>query len=289
MTTPQPSEEQPSLNDSKALDKRPEYGVFADPSGGVSGLPALQRMTESSILFSYRQKMKRDYKPFAELLGGFDKRLTEAQTKVDKAIADLGDGYDPGELTAYVDAEITKISALVSKNAADIAGLAVASTDEIVKIVTDGMNGVLQGAAGAAGQVADAFATAFNRMVNALTGKNLGYWDAEIYTSSSTVYPGFNDTPLGIVKSFNGLITDMIVRVGAVAQLEGEGAPTLTLGLFVNGKEKESLTITGETTLRGALSGKRITMNAGDVIDVQVKSVVGEYIGMSVMLAGMYL
>ncbi len=126
-------------------------------------------------------------------------------------------------------------------------------------------------------------------MVNALTGKNLGYWDAEIYTSSSTVYPGFNDTPLGIVKSFNGLITDMIVRVGAVAQLEGEGAPTLTLGLFVNGKEKDSLTITGETTLRGALSGKRITMNAGDVIDVQVKSVVGEYIGMSVMLAGMYL
>jgi hypothetical protein len=57
----------------------------------------------------------------------------------------------------------------------------------------------------------------------------------------------------------------------------------------VNGKEKDSLTITGENTLRGALSGKRITMNAGDVIDVQVKSVVGEYIGMSVMLAGMYL
>lgn len=28
MTTPQPSEEQPSLNDSKALDKRPEYGVL---------------------------------------------------------------------------------------------------------------------------------------------------------------------------------------------------------------------------------------------------------------------
>lgn len=289
MTTPQPSEEQPSLNDSKALDKRPEYGVFADPTGGVSGLPALQRMTESSILFSYRQKMKNDYKPFAELLGGFDKRLTEAQTKVNKAIADLADGYDPGELTAYVDAEISKVSALVSKNAADIANIAVASTDEIVKIVTDGMNSVMQGAAGAVGQVADSFATAFNRMVNALTGKNLGYWDAEIYTSSSTVYPGFNDTPLGIVKSFNGLITDMIVRVGAVAQLEGEGAPTLTLGLFVNGKEKETLTITGETTLRGAFSRKRIAMNAGDVIDVQVKSVVGEYIGMSVMLAGMYL
>ena len=147
MTAPQSPEEQPSLSDSKALDKRPEYGVFADPSGGVSGLPALQRMTESSILFSYRQKMKRDYKPFAELLGGFDKRLTEAQSKVDKAIADLGDGYDPGELTAYVDAEISKVSALVSKNAADIAKIAVASTDEIVQIVTDGMNGVMQGAA----------------------------------------------------------------------------------------------------------------------------------------------
>lgn len=274
----------------------PQYGTFPKteltvyPSnGGVPGLKRLQSFKDVDLPKNLLGRLHSETKPFSDWMGSINTRLDEAQKKVDKAIADLGDGYDPGELTAYVDAEISKISALVSKNAADIAGLAVASTDEIVKIVTDGMNSVMQGAAGAAGQVADAFATAFNRMVNALTGKNLGYWDAEIYTSSSTVYPGFNDTPLGIVKSFNGLITDMIVRVGAVAQLEGEGAPTLTLGLFVNGKEKETLTITGENTLRGALSGKRITMNAGDVIDVQVKSVVGEYIGMSVMLAGMYL
>lgn len=276
------------MDDHNVLDNAPRFGAGVS-NGGVTGLRAMQNITEATLLNGYRMSLKSDYNPIAKFLYGFQKQLEESQKKVDKAIADLGDGYDPGELTAYVDAEISKVSALVSKNAADIANIAVASTDEIVRIVTDGMNSVMQGAAGAVGQVADSFATAFNRMVNALTGKNLGYWDAEIYTSSSTVYPGFNDTPLGIVKSFNGLITDMIVRVGAVAQLEGEGAPTLTLGLFVNGKEKETLTITGETTLRGAFSRKRIAMNAGDVIDVQVKSVVGEYIGMSVMLAGMYL
>lgn len=287
MTTPQPSEEQPSLNDSKALDKRPEYGVFADPSGGVTGLPALQRMTESSILFSYRQKMKRDYKPFAELLGGFDKRLAEAQTKVDKAIADLGDGYDPGELTAYVDAEISKISALVSKNAADIAGLAVASTDEIVKIVTDGMNSVMQGAAGAAGQVADAFATAFNRMVNTLTGKNLGYWDAEVYVASGNVYNGANDTPLGIYKGFNGKISTLVARVVSATQL-GNDPAALTVNILVNGHVKGSVSLTG-TALKVVSKELNIRMDAGDIITFTTSGVTGEYIGLSVSIAGVYL
>lgn len=287
MTTPQHSGEQPSLSDSKALDKRPEYGVFADPSGGVSGLPALQRMTESSILFSYRQKMKRDYKPFAELLGGFDKRLTEAQTKVDKAIADLGDGYDPGELTAYVDAEISKVSALVSKNAADIAGLAVASTDEIVKIVTDGMNSVLQGAAGAAGEVADAFATAFNRMVNALTGKNLGYWDAEVYVASGNVYNGANDTPLGIYKGFNGKISTLVARVVSATQL-GNDPAALTVNILVNGHVKGSVSLTG-TALKVVSKELNIRMDAGDIITFTTSGVTGEYIGLSVSIAGVYL
>ena len=287
MTTPQPSEEQPSLNDSKALDKRPEYGVFADPSGGVSGLPALQRMTESSILFSYRQKMKRDYKPFAELLGGFDKRLTEAQKKVDKAIADLGDGYDPGELTAYVDAEISKISALVSKNAADIAGLAVASTDEIVKIVTDGMNSVLQGAAGAAGQVADAFATAFNRMVNTLTGKNLGYWDAEVYVASGNVYNGANDTPLGIYKGFNGKISTLVARVVSATPL-GNTPASMTVSILVNGHGKGSVTLSG-AALKVVSEDLNIRMDAGDIISFTASGVTGEYIGLSVSIAGVYL
>ena len=177
----------------------PQYGTFPKteltvyPSnGGVPGLKRLQSFKDVDLPKNLLGRLHSETKPFSDWMGSINTRLDEAQKKVDKAIADLGDGYDPGELTAYVDAEISKISALVSKNAADIAGLAVASTDEIVKIVTDGMNSVLQGAAGAAGQVADAFATAFNRMVNALTGKNLGYWDAEIYTSSSTVYPGFN-------------------------------------------------------------------------------------------------
>lgn len=287
MTTPQTPEEQPSLNDSKALDKRPEYGVFADPSGGVTGLPALQRMTESSILFSYRQKMKSDYKPFAELLGGFDKRLTEAQTKVDKAIADLADGYDPGELTAYVDAEISKISALVSKNAADIAGLAVASTDEIVKIVADGMNSVMQGAAGAAGQVADAFATAFNRMVNTLTGKNLGYWDAEVYVASGNVYNGANDTPLGIYKGFNGKISTLVARVVSATQL-GNDPAALTVNILVNGHVKGSVSLTG-TALKVVSKELNIRMDAGDIITFTTSGVTGEYIGLSVSIAGVYL
>lgn len=287
MTTPQTPEEQPSLNDSKALDKRPEYGVFADPSGGVTGLPALQRMTESSILFSYRQKMKSDYKPFAELLGGFDKRLTEAQTKVDKAIADLADGYDPGELTAYVDAEISKISALVSKNAADIAGLAVASTDEIVRIVTDGMNSVMQGAAGAAGQVADAFATAFNRMVNTLTGKNLGYWDAEVYVASGNVYNGANDTPLGIYKGFNGKISTLVARVVSATQL-GNDPAALTVNILVNGHVKGSVSLTG-TALKVVSKELNIRMDAGDIITFTTSGVTGEYIGLSVSIAGVYL
>lgn len=287
MTTPQPSEEQPSLNDSKALDKRPEYGVFADPSGGVSGLPALQRMTESSILFSYRQKMKRDYKPFAELLGGFDKRLTEAQAKVDKAIADLGDGYDPGELTAYVDAEISKISALVSKNAADIASLAVASTDEIVKIVTDGMNSVMQGAAGAAGRVADAFATAFNRMAYALTGKNLGYWDAEIYVASSVVVEGFNDTPLGIVKDFNGKIKTLELRTLGASGLSGD-TPSISVNILVNGLVKATVEFSGSQT-KFIKRDLDINFEPGWEIGVSVNNVHGEYVGLSAMLAGVYL
>lgn len=244
-------------------------------------------MTESSILFSYRQKMKRDYKPFAELLGGFDKRLTEAQKKVDKAIADLGDGYDPGELTAYVDAEISKISALVSKNAADIAGLAVASTDEIVKIVTDGMNSVLQGAAGAAGQVADAFATAFNRMVNTLTGKNLGYWDAEVYVASGNVYNGANDTPLGIYKGFNGKISTLVARVVSATPL-GNTPASMTVNILVNGHGKGSVTLSG-AALKVVSEDLNIRMDAGDIISFTASGVTGEYIGLSVSIEGVYL
>lgn len=287
MTTPQPPEEQPSLNDSKALDKRPEYGVFADPSGGVTGLPALQRMTESSILFSYRQKMKRDYKPFAELLGGFDKRLAEAQTRVDKAIADLADGYDPGELTAYVDAEISKVSALVSKNAADIANIAVASTDEIVRIVTDGMNSVMQGAAGAAGQVADAFATAFNRMVNALTGKSLGKWHQEIYLAALSVVDGANDIPLGVTAPFNGKLGYARFRCESVTIREGETLGSVTLHINVNGVEKWSAEWDDQSNDKTFTMA--IQLSAGDVITVTVSNVTEDMGGLSVTLSGDYL
>lgn len=231
--------------------------------------------------------MKRDYKPFAELLGGFDKRLTEAQTKVDKAIADLGDGYDPGELTAYVDAEISKISALVSKNAADIAGLAVASTDEIVRIVTDGMNSVLQGAAGAAGEVADAFATAFNRMVNTLTGKSLGKWHQEIYLAAMTLSDGSNDIPLGVVAPYDGKLAYIQVRTESITQLD-ENTPA-SLKIVV---KRNSFPIGTFNWDDGELSKTWTVdkpLSAGQVLTVEAQDVQAVVAGLSVTLGGDYL
>lgn len=276
----------PSMDDHNVLDNAPRFGAGVS-NGGVTGLRAMQNITEATLLNGYRMSLKSDYNPIAKFLYGFDKQLKESQAKVDKAIADLGDGYDPGELTAYVDAEISKISALVSKNAADIAGLAVASTDEIVKIVTDGMNSVLQGAAGAAGQVADAFATAFNRMVNALTGKNLGYWDAEVYVASGNVYNGANDTPLGIYKGFNGEIDTLVARVVSVTQL-GKTPASLTVNVLVNGHVKGSVNLTG-TAVKVVSKELNIRMDAGDVITFTASGVTGEYIGLSVSVSGVYL
>lgn len=276
----------PSMSDHNVLDNDPRFGAGVS-NGAVTGLRAMQNITEATLLNGYRMSLKSDYNPIAKFLYGFDKQLKEAQTKVDKAIADLADGYDPGELTAYVDAEISKISALVSKNAADIAGLAVASTDEIVKIVTDGMNSVLQGAAGAAGQVADAFATAFNRMVNALTGKNLGYWDAEVYVASGNVYEGTNDTPLGIYKGFNGEIDTLVARVVSVTQL-GKTPASLTVNVLVNGHVKGSVNLTG-TAVKVVSKELNIRMDAGDVITFTASGVTGEYIGLSVSVSGVYL
>lgn len=276
----------PSMRDHNVLDNDPRFGAGVS-NGAVTGLRAMQNITEATLLNGYRMSLKSDYNPIAKFLYGFDKQLKESQAKVDKAIADLGDGYDPGELTAYVDAEISKISALVSKNAADIAGLAVASTDEIVKIVTDGMNSVLQGAAGAAGQVADAFATAFNRMVNALTGKNLGYWDAEVYVASGNVYNGANDTPLGIYKGFNGKISTLVARVVSATQL-GNDPAALTVNILVNGHVKGSVSLTG-TALKVVSKELNIRMDAGDIITFTTSGVTGEYIGLSVSIAGVYL
>lgn len=275
------------MRDHNVLDNDPRFGAGVS-NGAVTGLRAMQNITEATLLNGYRMSLKSDYNPIAKFLYGFDKQLKESQAKVDKAIADLGDGYDPGELTAYVDAEISKISALVSKNAADIAGLAVASTDEIVKIVTDGMNGVMQGAAGAAGQVADAFATAFNRMVNTLTGKNLGYWDAEIYSASGTVFNGANDTPLGFYKHFNGRITKVIARTTSVTKL-GDDTPSLTIAVLVNGNEKETLTMSGEGVLKAVSKDLKIEIYSGDVVSFTVKTVSGEYLGLSISAIGVYL
>ena len=272
----------------------PQYGTFPKteltvyPSnGGVPGLKRLQSFKDVDLPKNLLGRLHSETKPFSDWMGSINTRLDEAQKKVDKAIADLGDGYDPGELTAYVDAEISKISALVSKNAADIAGLAVASTDEIVKIVTDGMNGVLQGAAGAAGQVADAFATAFNRMAYALTGKNLGYWDAEIYVASSVVVEGFNDTPLGIVKDFNGKIKTLELRTLGASGLSGD-TPSISVNILVNGLVKATVEFSGSRT-KFIKRDLDIDFEPGWEIGISVNTIHGEYVGLSAMLAGVYL
>lgn len=272
----------------------PQYGTFPKteltvyPSnGGVPGLKRLQSFKDVDLPKNLLGRLHSETKPFSDWMGSINTRLDEAQKKVDKAIADLGDGYDPGELTAYVDAEISKISALVSKNAADIAGLAVASTDEIVKIVTDGMNSVLQGAAGAAGQVADAFATAFNRMAYALTGKNLGYWDAEIYVASSVVVEGFNDTPLGIVKDFNGKIKTLELRTLGASGLSGD-TPSISVNILVNGLVKATVEFSGSQT-KFIKRDLDIDFEPGWEIGISVNNVHGEYVGLSAMLAGVYL
>ena len=272
----------------------PQYGTFPKteltvyPSnGGVPGLKRLQSFKDVDLPKNLLGRLHSETKPFSDWMGSINTRLDEAQKKVDKAIADLGDGYDPGELTAYVDAEISKVSALVSKNAADIAGLAVASTDEIVKIVTDGMNGVLQGAAGAAGQVADAFATAFNRMAYALTGKNLGYWDAEIYVASSVVVEGFNDTPLGIVKDFNGKIKTLELRTLGASGLSGD-TPSISVNILVNGLVKATVEFSGSQT-KFIKRDLDIDFEPGWEIGISVNTIHGEYVGLSAMLAGVYL
>ncbi|MEQ3835316.1 hypothetical protein [Lawsonella clevelandensis] len=272
----------------------PQYGTFPKteltvyPSnGGVPGLKRLQSFKDVDLPKNLLGRLHSETKPFSDWMGSINTRLDEAQKKVDKAIADLGDGYDPGELTAYIDAEISKISALVSKNAADIASLAVASTDEIVKIVTDGMNGVMQGAAGAAGQVADAFATAFNRMAYALTGKNLGYWDAEIYVASSVVVEGFNDTPLGIVKDFNGKIKTLELRTLGASGLSGD-TPSISVNILVNGLVKATVEFSGSQT-KFIKRDLDIDFEPGWEIGISVNTIHGEYVGLSAMLAGVYL
>lgn len=272
----------------------PQYGEFPKseltvyPSGGgVPGLKRLQSFKDVDLPKNLLGRLHSETKPFSDWMGSINTRLDEAQKKVDKAIADLGDGYDPGELTAYVDAEISKISALVSKNAADIAGLAVASTDEIVKIVTDGMNGVMQGAAGAAGQVADAFATAFNRMVNALTGKSLGKWHQEIYLAALSVVDGANDIPLGVTAPFNGKLGYARFRCESVTIREGETLGSVTLHINVNGVEKWSAEWDDQSNDKTFTMA--IQLSAGDVITVTVSNVTEDMGGLSVTLSGDYL
>ena len=124
-------------------------------------------------------------------------------------------------------------------------------------------------------------------MVNALTGKNLGYWDAEVYVASGNVYNGANDTPLGIYKGFNGEIDTLVARVVSVTQL-GKTPASLTVNVLVNGHVKGSVNLTG-TAVKVVSKELNIRMDAGDVITFTASGVTGEYIGLSVSVSGVYL
>lgn len=279
----------------------PQYGEFPKseltvyPSGGgVPGLKALQALKSKDLATHMLGKLHTTTKPVSDWFASTEQRLQKAQADLDAAQAAIADGLDEGEVSALIEAHTNHISASVSKNAADIAEMGVtiagATADAVaqsVAAVTQGMNSVLQGAAGAAGQIADSFATAFNRMVNALTGKNLGYWDAEVYVASGNVYEGTNDTPLGIYKGFNGEIDTLVARVVSVTQL-GETPASLTVNVLVNGHVKGSVNLTG-TAVKVVSKELNIRMDAGDIITFTASGVTGEYIGLSVSVAGVYL
>lgn len=271
----------------KELDRVPDYTVFPGEGDSVPGLKALQSITEQGVLSTYRQQVKSVYQPFIDILSGIDSRLTNATSKADQAIAALGDGVDPGEIAAYVDAEIEKISALVSKNAADIAQVTVNAVQQSVEAVTNGINEVAQGAAGAVSTVADAFAGAFSRMVNALTGKALGKWHQEIYLSAMTVTDGTNDIPLGVTAPFDGKIGRIRLRTDSFEARDPEVPASAGVEIWVNQAKKWSAVWNDGTTDK--TWDIAVQLYAGNVIRVKFVDVTADIQGVSVTLSGDYL
>lgn len=270
----------------KELDRVPEYTVFPS-EGGVPGLKALQAITEQGVLSTYRQQVKSVYQPFIDILSGIDTRLTNATSKADQAIAALGDGVDPGEIAAYVDAEIEKISALVSKNAADITQVTVNAVQQSVEAVTNGINEVAQGAAGAVSTVADAFSGAFSRMVNALTGKALGKWHQEIYLAAMTVVDGANDIPLGVTAPFDGKIGYLRCRTEAFIPKDPDVVGSAKISLYINGLLKWNATW-DDNTLDKSWE-MNVPLHSGNIIVIKFSNLTVDIQGLSVTLSGDYL
>lgn len=266
----------------------PEYTIH--PQGDtVPGLSIYQNVQPSSFINVEAMNLVR---PFANardnIIARIDARVQDADDRLQAAIDALGDGYDQGEIIALIDAQTSKWSAQISQNAADIAELTSTVIDDAVVAVTAGMNEVATGVSAAAGSFVDATTKAFNRLIHTLTGKNLGYWDAEIYVASGAVFPGYGDTPLGIYKAFNGRITDITIRCLSVVTVDEDITPQLSLHLRVNRIDQETITLTGNETTK-TVSNLRIDINAGDIIGFYVGTVTGSYSSLSISINGVYL
>ena len=93
----------PSMDDHNVLDNAPRFGAGVS-NGGVTGLRAMQNITESNLLNGYRASLKNDYKPLTEVL---KKRFTkldtvaDGQTRINNRVDLLGALLDYG--ATYMD------------------------------------------------------------------------------------------------------------------------------------------------------------------------------------------
>lgn len=264
------------------LDRTPDYTVFPQ-SDGVPALRAMQSITEDKVLMGIRRDLNASYKPVVQLFKNIDDRLDTATDKANQAIDALRDGIDPGEFEAYVDAQIEKISALVSKNAADIAQVGVAAVEQSMNAVVSGINEVAQTGVEVTSQVANALSGAFARMVNAITGKALGKWHQEIYIAAGSVSDGENDTPLGVTAPFDANIRSLRVRTEAFSPRDVEDSG-ISLEIVVNGAHKWYGRWSDGTTDKTFTM--LIQLHAGDVIELFIKDVTADLAGLSATYSG---
>ena len=255
---------------------------------GCRGLSATTTLGSRHFLDRMSTQMLQPYESARDsIVARIDARVDEADKKLQAAIEALGDGYDQGEIIALIDAQTSKWAAQISKNADDIAELTTTVVDDVVNTVTEGMNSVMQGAAGAAGQVADSFATAFNRMVNALTGKSLGKWHQEIYLAAMTVVDGANDIPLGVTAPFDGKIGYLRCRTEAFTPKDADVVGSAKISLYINGLLKWNATW-DDNTLDKSWE-MNVPLHAGNVIVIKFSNLTVDIQGLSVTLSGDYL
>jgi len=245
----------------------PEYTVHPQ-DGGVPGLERYYNIRKPAFLDRMSTQMLQPYESARDsIVARIDARVDEADKKLQAAIEALGDGYDQGEIIALIDAQTSKWRLRFRRMLLTSQSSTTTVVDDVVNTVTEGMNSVMQGAAGAAGQVADSFATAFNRMVNALTGKSLGKWHQEIYLAAMTVVDGANDIPLGVTAPFDGKIGYLRCRTEAFTPKDADVVGSAKISLYINGLLKWNATW-DDNTLDKSWE-MNVPLHAGNVIVIK--------------------